>query len=110
MGRRVYVFEGLDSEKQHRVSSIEMLDLAQDRIINEKGQDIGRQWQIVRRDGRDKMELLKTVRAIPIGIDRILLFGIDSKTDCPLEFRVFNIQENTFTFTYRLDINDQEGL
>lgn len=34
MGTRVYVFEGLDSEKQHRVSSIEMLDLAQERIIN----------------------------------------------------------------------------
>ena len=56
------------------------------------------------------MELLKTVHAIPIGIDRILLFGIDSKTDSPVEFRVFDTRENTITFTYRLDKDDQEGV
>ena len=50
------------------------------------------------------------MHAIPYGASQILLLGVTSKGESPSEVRIFDLKENTFTFTYRLEKEDQEGV
>ena len=47
LGIKIYIFEGWHSDAHNRIDTVEVLDTAEERIFNEKGEDVGRTWQLL---------------------------------------------------------------